>query len=288
MIEFWNSTSLAIFDALLGWMLRLPSELAIILLALLTAGLMVLVRPLVTNQDLLGRVDRDNRRLKQLRRDAKTLGDGEAMLRYRATGNTLSVRKLSAEMAPLVIVIVPVAMLATWAMTRLEFHAPAEDETVEFVAYAPLSAAGELMHIVPEPGLDAVNGWVQSVEVRSNSPGTWDKFMVWLRLAEPRTPEPDAVVRWQLKGKANAEPYKLLVRFRDQSIERELLIGQAIYAPPLGVDDKDPLITTQTMLRPVKFFGIPGLAEWMPSWLIGYLIAAIPLMFLLKWTLNIY
>lgn len=287
MLDLWNTVSLAVFDTLLGWMLVLPSDLALVVLALLTAGLMVLIRPWTTNQDMLARVARDNLRLKELKRAAKKQLDREAPLRYRATSNVLSMRKLAAEGKPLALVIVPVAMLATWAMSRLEFHPPAENETVELVAY--LSTVGEVIHIVPQPpDLESTNGWVQQVEIQPNEPSAWDKLLVRLHLTEERTPEPDAVARWKLKGKARAEPYKLLLRFRDSTSERELIIGQTIYAPVVEVDDKDPGITTHTMLRPVRFLGIPGLGEWCPGWLVGYIIIVVPLVFFLKWVLNIY
>ena len=41
-------------DALLGWLLALPREAAIVVLALLTSGGMTLARKLVTDQDLRG------------------------------------------------------------------------------------------------------------------------------------------------------------------------------------------------------------------------------------------
>src|SRR5689334_23028545 len=116
MLETWNAISLAVFDLLLGWMLYLPVSVAITLLALITAGVMVLVRPLTTRQDLLARVHRDNVRLGELIRSAKAQRDRESLARYKATKNTLSLKKLAAEGKPLALAIVPVAMLATWAM----------------------------------------------------------------------------------------------------------------------------------------------------------------------------
>jgi uncharacterized membrane protein (DUF106 family) len=296
MLDLWNNVSLALFDALLGWLLSLPVDFAIIILALLTAGLMVLVRPLTTNQEMLGRVARDNRRLKMLMREARKRRDREALLRYKTTSNRLSLKKLSAEGKPLLISIIPIAMLATWAMNRLEFHPPMEGETVEVVTYTPLTSVDEIIHLVPQPGLEAANGWVQQIAKHPNEPTFWDRLKVrlWNRFLgrlsplELRTPEPDALAKWQLKGKANPDPYALLFRFRDQTIEGKLIVGQPIYAPALTVDANDSAIATQIVMREVRFFGIPGLGEWLPGWLVGYLIVVFPLVFFLKWALTIY
>src|SRR5436305_1703395 len=104
MLEYWNQASLTLFDFLLGWGLYLPSDLALLALATFTAGLMAIVRPFTTNQDLLRRIDLDRARLKELMRQAKKNHDWEALQRYRATSNQLSVRKLGTELKPLIVV----------------------------------------------------------------------------------------------------------------------------------------------------------------------------------------
>ncbi len=292
MLDLWTNLCRTVGDTLLGWLLHLPSDLVLLILALLTAGLMVLVRPLVTNQDRLRRVHDDSRRLAELMRQARQARDKQALARFKSTGTMLSMRKLAAEGWPLLVAVVPVAMLATWAMSRLEFHPPAENEAVEVVVQATSpAAAGEVMHLVPpkDGGLEPADGWVQQLTLEASEPGLWDRYLRRVKWARSQGPEQVAVARWTLKGKAKAEPYVLVFRFRDQPIKpRKLWIGQTIYAPEWVVEQDEPIVT-QIKMRPVKLFGIvPGLGDYLPGWMVGYIIIAAPLVFFLKWLLKIY
>jgi uncharacterized membrane protein (DUF106 family) len=287
MLELWNDTRLAIGDALLGWLLYLPSDLVLLALALLTGVVMVFTRPFATNQDLLRRIDEDGRRLKELSTEAKKTNDRQALTRHRATGNYLALRKLAAEGKPLLYAIVPVALLATWAMSRVAYHPPAEGEEIEVVAFMKESTAlGELIHIVPEAGLDTSDNWIQVIGKNQNKQTWIDRFLIWARLAEP---EPEATATWTIKGKARKEPYVLTIPLGDVTIQRKLLIGQTTYADAVvPATDKEP-ITTQIKMRPVELFGIvPGLGDLVPGWLVGYIIIVVPLVFLLKWATGIY
>ena len=101
-------------------------------------------------------------------------------------------------------------------------------------------------------------------------------------------PEPNAVATWFLEGKARKRPYSLLFRHKGQTIARELQIGQKTYSPAWVVGDKDPM-TTEIKMREVKLFGVvPGLGGWLPAWMVGYLVLAVPLVFGVKWLLRIY
>jgi uncharacterized membrane protein (DUF106 family) len=307
MVEHWNFVSLWIGDFLLGWLLQLPSDLVLLALALITAGMMALVRPLTTNQDMLRRIDQDRGRLKQLARQAKRAGNREALLRHRTTGNLLSLRKLGAEFKPLLAVIVPVAVLATWAMYRVEFHPPVEDEPIQVVAYftatpmtnpapnwvAPASAEGLDMHIIPRTGLDVIDGgvertWVRRIGIEKTEASDWDKLWARLTFSEAKSPEPDATAGWLLKGKARRHPYSLYFRFKGQTVQREFLVGQTTYSPSWGIEEKDPFIT-HIKMREVKLFDtVPGIGAFLPAWLVGYLIIVFPLVFAVKWLLRIY
>jgi uncharacterized membrane protein (DUF106 family) len=289
MLDLWNDISLAIFDTLLGWLLYLPSDIVLLALALLTGTIMVFTRPWVTDQDFLRRLDGDRRRIKELTAEAKRNKDCEALQRYRATNNRHALRKLTAEGKPLLLAIVPVALLATWAMYRVAFHPPRDHEEIEVIAYMPeTTAIGELIHLVPETGLESNDNWIQVIAKQPNEPTWWDRFLVWLHLAEPSMPEPDAVASWTIKGKKRKEPYVLQIPFRDATVEHQLLIGQTTYTDVLVPGDKDKP-TTQIKLRPVLLFGVvPGFGDLLPGWLVGYLIIVIPLVFALKWAFSIY
>ena len=294
MLDMWNFLSLTIFDTLLGWTLYLPSDAVLLSLALVTGGLMVLTRPLATNQNLLARIDKDRRRLNELIAEAKKTRDYQAIARFRTTSNQLALRKLAAEGKPLLVVIVPVALLATWAMFRVEYHPPAENEEIQVVAYVHENTApDEVILLKPDQGLVAKNGWIQPIQVTPNGPTLWNRTMAALHLAQPSTPEPDRTATWILEGKTQAAPYVLTFRFHEYTIEPSLIIGQKTYTYPetiatLKENGKEKL-TTQIKMRPVELFGVvPGYGELLPGWLVGYIIIVVPLVFALKWLFNIY
>ena len=292
MLDLWNTISTRIFDFLLGWLLDGPRWLAVIVVALLTALIFNLVRPWTTNQDRLGRAAADLHRLKALQREAKQAQDSNTRARLRATRSRVSLIKLTAEGWPTLAMLLPLGLLTTWAFYRLQYHAPRADETVTVVAILvgperePLrTAENDLLHLVPQPGLRAVNGWVQPVRREPNPPSLGDRLWAMMTFGSAAPREPDFVAMWQLQGDAATETYPLVFRWKDLTIEHELRIGQRIYSDALVNRPGEPII--EIRLREVRLFGIPGLGAWLPAWLVGYLLVTIPLAFLLKRLLRI-
>jgi hypothetical protein len=154
-----------ILDFLFNWLLLLPSDLTIIVTAVLTGTVLTLVRKWTTNQELLGRAAADNQRLAALIKQAKRGRDKEALARYRQTKAQVGILKFKQEGRPLLMSLVPIALLATWAFARLEYLPPKPGDAVTVVAHAPVSAAGEVVHLVPGDGLTALNGWVRKLAV---------------------------------------------------------------------------------------------------------------------------
>lgn len=164
MLEAINAALLAVADVLLGWMLYLPRDLALVLLALGTAAVLTLVRLVTTDQDLLGRCKRDIARLKELLREAKKRRDKEAVARHRATMGQIGMVTMKAEVKPLLAALLPVALLAVWAFANLG-HVPADgQEPVLVKAYFPTHLIGQRAHIVPQEGLKDAGGWYRVVQ----------------------------------------------------------------------------------------------------------------------------
>jgi uncharacterized membrane protein (DUF106 family) len=285
MLDWWNNLSLALFDGLLGWLLDVPRQVALFGVAILTATLLTTVRWWTTDQDRLRRAAEDLRRLKQLRREARQGGDHDTLARCQATKARIGLIKLRAEGKPLLVVLLPIALLATWAFYRLEFHPPQPGETVELIAYLPVSAKDDLLHLVPQPGLRSGNGWVQALFLQAPAPSWWERWRARLTSQEIKLPAPDAVAVWKLEGDADTHP--LLLRYKDRTIECELPVGGRFYAPAWGLHPDDNIIT-EIRQREVRLFGLPGLGAWLPAWLVGYLVVTIPLVFLLKRVLKVY
>ena len=85
MLDALTSVCLAIADPLLGWLLYLPRDLALLIVSIGTALVLALVRLKTTDQELLRRCKHDKKRQKELLRQAKRKGDKEARKRHRAT-----------------------------------------------------------------------------------------------------------------------------------------------------------------------------------------------------------
>lgn len=270
MLELWDKLCNAIFDTALGWLLGLSWTATLIVVATATGLILALVRKYATNQDLLRRADTDKATLSRLMKEAKKAGDKGALGRYRITKSQIALRTFPQEGKPLLLVIIPIALLATWAFARLGYLPPKGGEPVEVDYYAPLSAVGEVMHLVPQTGVTA-DRWTQPI-----------------RLGDIRG-QKTGIARWSLRAEASDKPYRLTFRFRDQTFDRAaVLIGQRYYIPPVTTDAAGSQVTNVN-LRPAKLLGIvPGLGDFFPPWVVGYLILVIPLAVVLKRVLRVY
>src|SRR6202022_4511620 len=132
---------LAVGDFLLGWLLRLPRDLTLVMVATFTALVMVGVRRLTTNQDRLRCAAEDGRRLRQLAREARRQGDSSALQRYKTTRSQIGLIKLKAEGLPLMVSLVPIGLLATWALFRLDYLPVKPGEQVKLWVYTPVADA---------------------------------------------------------------------------------------------------------------------------------------------------
>lgn len=287
MLEHLTQLCLLIGDLLLGWILRFSPHLALLLVAVITALLLTLSRPLTTNQDLLGRAKRDKKRLATLIREARRRRDKQAVKRHRATHSWVALKMLRAEGRPLLVALLPILVLATWCTFRLTYRPPRIGETLEVAVQTPVSAVGDVIHIVPVEGIECERGWVQPIGEEHRD---------------------DAVVAgsasWRLRAtKSNAE-YSLVFRQGDRTFQHPILVDDAFYAAPEIEQDSSGQWVTRTQLEPLKAFGVvpainrqqqPWLdrVPWLsslnlPSWLVAYLLIATPLVFLLKASLRIY
>lgn len=271
MLSALNHFIVAMMDYLLGWLLHFPSDVQLIAVALGSALVLALVRLWTTDQDLLRRCRADKARLKTLVREAKSRRDKDAITRHRATLGAIALKQLRQESRPLLASLIPIVMLATWALNRLEFHPLKTGEPVEFAAYFPISAVGKIAHIVPTDGLAAESGWIQEITaVTAEGPA-------------------HGIATWRLTAAPGAEQRQLSVRFDGKTFTHPFRGGSRTYEAP-ALNHGENLPTTELRLSPVKLFGIvPGLPPLhFPAWLTGYLLLIIPLTFLLKKVLRVY
>src|SRR5690242_17736034 len=120
-------------DYVLGWLLLLPRDAAIVVIAVLTSLVLTLGRKWCTNQELLGRCAGDLRRLKQLIRQTKASSAAPAVRRseiqrMKSTVSLIKLKQLRAEGRVLLVALLPLALLATWGMERLDYVPPRPGE----------------------------------------------------------------------------------------------------------------------------------------------------------------
>ncbi len=277
MLETINNICLVIMDPVMSWLLYLPRDVAIFVVAIATSAILTFVRIWTTNQDLLARCDSDKKRIGELMKEAKKAKDKDAVARYRGTSSLIAMKLMRAEGKPLLAVLLPVALLATWCFSRIAFHPPQEGETVALNAFFPSTAIGKLAHIVPQEGVEA-DAWIARVE-----------------------PTPDAIpgqegqAVWKLRAKARPEPYTLGMKFEGGTYEMDLLVGSKEYVPNIKffAEEDSRITAAEVVLKPFWLFGflhIPyGPADiFLPPWVFAYLLIAVPFVFLLKGVFKIY
>jgi len=253
MIAIWETASIRVLDLLLGWLLWLPRDASIALLAGLSALLAVGIRRSVCDRQLLALIRHDERVLRQLIREARRTGDRAAGARHRRVRATVARLRFAQEIRALAAIAVPLLALIPWASARMDYLPPRDKESVELTAWLPASSIGELIHLVPAQGLDAADGWIRPI------------------LPTTLGDQARGHAAWQIRAAARTSPYRLTLRFRERTLDQDLLVGQATYTVPAQAHGDD--IVTELRLRRYVPLGIARLADFgVPPWLLAYLV----------------
>jgi hypothetical protein len=270
----WTRISAAITaagDFLLGWLLVLPRDVAIVAIALLTSLVLTLVRKWATNQDLLARCAADLRRLKQLIRQAKSQRDKPAAKRMKDTVNLIKLRQLGAEGRVLLWSLLPLTVLATWGMERLDYLPPAVGEETTLRAYYPLSSVGKLTHLVPPDGFELKSSSVQEVELDDEGGA-------------------NGVASWALVAREPLPLAQLLVRHQEHTVSHALRVDGRTYEPPVQTHNDDLLPATEIKLAQARFLDrVPGVPTiGLPPWVVAYLLLAVALVYPVRRLLRVW
>jgi uncharacterized membrane protein (DUF106 family) len=298
MLEALNNGCLYIMDFVMGWTLNLPRDVVLLIVAVLTSLVLTGVRAFTTNQDFLKRCQNDKKRLGQLIKEAKRRGDKEAVKRHKDTIQLIGLKSFKQEGMPLLVSLLPIAMLATWAFDRLAFLAPPPGKPVAVTVEFPASAHGALVSLIPQEGMTCEgNSWIRQVSSATTSFDPRGRLPVVLKGDSPYKDSNDLVERaqWVLTCKQNPKSYPLLFRYHGETLDHELVMDGKTYFSPVGTWDENT-INLQADLPEYKFLGfVPSIdLYWnkgvfipLDAWLMGYLIIVIPLSFLFKPMLRI-
>ena len=291
MLETINNLIVEAMDYIFGWILFLPRDAELFTVAVMTSAMLTFVRKWVTDQEWLGRADADQQRLAQLIKEDKSAKDKDAVKRHKDIITLIKVKSMRFEGKPLLWAIIPVALLATWAFSRLAYVPPRIGETVELRAFLPRSAVGQLAHLAPEDGVEAVGGWVQPVvdDKPVVAESLWDKCNQRLSAFMNMTPPLEGVAVWRLVGK-DTKPHRLKLRHAGKTYEKGFEAGTRHYATPVDVYPDTPVQAIELAMKPLKLFGVVGAIDvlFLAPWLVAYLLIAIPFVSILKRVFKIY
>lgn len=291
MLDALNDVIVKGADYVLGWILYLPRDVGLLVVAILTSAILTFVRLFTTDQSWLKRAAADKKRLGELIRQARAGKDKQAKQRRKQTLLTIKLKSLRFEGRPLLWAIPLVALLATWCFARLGYEPPAPGKTVEVRMFVPASAIGRHPHMIPQEGLEAETGWVQKVvrDRPAEISGLWDAFNAkvtgWLGM----TPAPEGVAVWRLKPSGGRQ-HALKIWYDGRTYEKQLLVDPRRYAPPVAAYDDEKVTAVEVAMKPVKLFGVVGGLDFifLPPWLVAYLLIAIPFMTILKRVFRIH
>jgi uncharacterized membrane protein (DUF106 family) len=275
MIDLWNNFALALVDLILGWLLLFPATVAIVVVSIGSGAILTLARRFTTDQTKLRIAAEDRKRQKELAKEAKARGDKPAAKRHAAVRNQISVMTLGQEGKPLLVSLLPIALLATWAVERLEFHPPAIDDEVTVISYVPRRFVGQTMHIVPVEGLEPGGTWISAI-VPGEIMGIPCGEARWtFRVSDPEA--------------APIQEFPLQVRIERETLDSALRFGAQTYASARRWFPRHE-IRIDTDLEQVRPFGIiPGIdAILFPPWLVAYILLVIPSVFGTKKLFGIY
>lgn len=291
MLETLNTLLVNALDWVFGWILLLPRDASLAAVALLTSAALTFSRKWVTDQLWLRQASEDDTRLAGLAREARRRGDRDAVKRHKELRTKIKMKSMRFEGRALIWALAPVALLATWAFARLAYMPPAAGQTVEVRAYLPRTAIGQTIHLAPEPGIAAANGWLRTVVADSPpaATGIWDRADAWLTAKIFPPPAPEAVAVWKVVA-LDRQPHLLNIRFAGRTYAQPFLAGRRWYETPQTIFADAPVNATEVVLTPRRLFDfVGGLGMlFLPPWLVAYLLIAIPFVSILKRLFRIY
>lgn len=270
MVDMINQLLLFTGDTFLGWAVRVSPDLALVLVALLSALSLVLVRLLTTDQDLLGRCHADKKRLGVLIKQARKQKDKPTIQRLRHTKGLIGLKQMRSEGKPLLLALLPIAFLGTWAWQRLAYLPLKPEEPFTFTATYPASASGKLAYLLPpyyySRGKDlSPQGWIQEIAPATNAP------------------DARAQTVWMLRTDNGPAEFDLDLRFEGILFEHPIAADGLTACAPRTEHPNSEVVTEIDLRRYHAFGGIPNIPDlFLPSWLIGYLLLTIPLVSALK------
>ena len=247
MTDWWMRLSISLCDAILGWTLSLPREMAIVAIGGIVGILMVVCHRLATDQVVLHQTARDDRRLKELIAAARERGNWEEHKRHQVLRRIVAGRRLRAETLSISLSLILLAIVMTWGQWRLQYLPIARGLPFTLLGHFPTAMNGEIVHAVPHPDLSVQSGWIREVTAASCEGTTCGH------------------AEWTFQAEGQAEMFEIILRLRGLSVSHRVSVGTTTYEPPIqnhagGVRTEVRLTRYRVLNRlPAQIWpGVPG------------------------------
>ncbi len=249
MIEDWKTLCGQLGDAAFGWLLWSQRDFAVVVVSVILALAMLAVRRVLTNQIRIRQIEADERRIRELIHDARTGCERGNLARYCLIRRYVAGQRARTELASSCALLIILSVVLQWGQLRLNNLPVPTGVPVRFVARFPLSAVGEVVHLVPQDGMTAEDGWIRVVYEAANAS------------------ESSGRAEWTLRFTAlDSRDTRIALRFRQHCLLHTVLLGEPWYAASVqshAIGTETELLTPQ--YRP---FGIvpshlqPGIPGW--------------------------
>jgi hypothetical protein len=200
---------------------------------------LIVARSTLGNHELLQRCKADRKRINGLVKSAKAERNTEDLRRLQKVRTLIAAKQLKIEFKALLVAAPCLALLMGWCAQRLQFFPVGAAEPVQVAVRVASFSKGQAVHLVPEPGLESVNGWIQIIQQAGNG-------------------QTFGTARWTLLGKSEGK-HTVVMRYRDKTFTMPINIGSK-WPGLLPQIVSDGNIQMELILTPVKLFNVlPGI-----------------------------
>lgn len=246
-----------ILNPVFGWVLPLPSWLAILIISFILTLITTVIYKYTTNQSEMRRLKDDT---KMYQKKLKELKDNpKKAMEIQQKAMSVNMEYMKHSFKPMLYTMLPLLVIFGW----LSAH----------YAYEPIQPNTPFNVSVYTQGLEGKEITLES--------------MPDLTISEPKQTLQNEQATWTLHG--NLGDYKLIVTQEKNTAERMLTISnERRYENPIGVVKNGPIqkfIVQQEALHPFNDLSIFG---WHPSWIGCYIIFSIALSTIIRKLMKVY
>jgi uncharacterized membrane protein (DUF106 family) len=248
-----------IFNPVFGWMLNMPSILAILLLATILALISTLLQKYLTDQAKMKRLREDTKKLQKQMKEAKN--NPEAVMKIQSKMMPIQMDLMKESFKPLLVTLIPFLLVFFWLSNHFAYYPVTPNEPFVVSATFEEGISGTAMLTSPT-----------------------------LRVEEPAQQiaageDDEGLAKWIVTGPAGE--HDLILSLGPINVSRKVLVtDEREYITP-EMPRKGTI--TSFNVENERLIPIPGLNifGWHPGWIFYYILFSIPLSLLLKKVLDV-